>query len=198
MQSEMTPSFVSIGSIWLSRARSWTLVIPYGGGSTARMLTEPQIVPNGPHQRRRWAVVVQKVKTSLDLTNRQTAMSQAEAVRFVRRQLRRPTKDGKRQLSDERPGLLVIGAFEVDADTFEALTKGAEFVLSRQNCRPSLAAIVISRTATEGVVEAGRPIVNFGHASRIRSNPNYSGNIRFTGSWDGKWKLRKFDGGSLG
>ncbi len=139
-----------------------------------------------------------EVKTSLDLTNRQAAMSQAEAVRFVRRQLRRPTKHGKRQLSNERPGLLVIGAFEIDADTFEALTKGAEFVLSRQNGRPSLAAIVISRTATESVVEGGRPIVNFGHASRIRSNPNYSGNIRFTGSWDGKWRLRKVDGGTLG
>src|SRR5258708_38429323 len=41
-QSEVPPSFVFIGSFWLRRIRSWSLVIPYGGAFSALRSTEPQ------------------------------------------------------------------------------------------------------------------------------------------------------------
>lgn len=133
-----------------------------------------------------------EVKTSLALSNRRTAMEFSEALKFVTTQVRKPTKGGRRQLGEDRPGMLVIGGVEIDNATFQALGDAAGHVLERGRRRPNLVAVVISKTfAVEPTVEYGRVIVQFGHMSRIRSNPQYAGNLRFVGRWDGEWRLEK-------
>jgi hypothetical protein len=135
-----------------------------------------------------------EVKSSRALSNRSTAMPSSEALKFVTSQLRRPTKGGRRQLAEDRPGMLVIGGVEIDNATFKALGDAAGHLLERGRRRPNLLAIVISKTfAVEPTVENGRVIVQFGHISRIRSNPQYTGNLRFVGRWDGEWRLEKVD-----
>ena len=88
--------------------------------------------------------------------------------------------------------MLVIGGVEIDNGTFKALGDAAGHQLVRGRRRPNLLAIVISKTfAVEPTVENGRVIIQFAHMSRIRSNPEYAGNLRFVGRWNGEWRLDK-------
>ena len=131
-----------------------------------------------------------EVKTSLSLGQRTSAMSRAGAMALVENSIKGASTGFKGQLASGSPGVLVIGGFHIDADTFKALGDAAGQVLEHGRRRSHLLAIVISHTRfIPPVVENGRVSVGLAHETRIRSNPRYSGKLRFVGEWAGEWHL---------
>jgi hypothetical protein len=131
-----------------------------------------------------------EVKTSHSLSQRSEPMTAAAAVPFVEKSLKDLGSGFKRQLARGQPGVLVIGGFHIDPDTFRALGDAAAVVLGRGRQRTHLLAIVISHTRY--ITPSGRMLA-MAHETRIVSNPQYLGDLRFVGEWAGDWHLEKVD-----
>ena len=132
-----------------------------------------------------------EVKTSPDFGSRGRGMTQSEAFVAIERALRKASKGFDGQLKDGHPCVLVIGGFNIDSETFNALGNAAGAVLAKRPERRNLLAIVVSDISIVAKQEAGRPTVELAHKTRIRSNDRYSGPLRFVGEWAGEWHLVK-------
>lgn len=133
------------------------------------------------------AHVAIEVKTSIGLSNRAEPMTPREAYEHVYGALRQAGRGG--QLTDETPGILVIGSSWMDSKTFMTL-RSASIKVMAEHRRQQLLAIVISHTPLASLtVVAGRLQVGLEHHTTIESNLFYTGKLRLTGEWAGEWNL---------
>lgn len=133
-----------------------------------------------------------EMKTSLSLGQRAKPMRLDEAIEFITDALKNASSGFRGQLEEGHPGVLVVGGFHIDPETFKALGDAAGEVLARGRRRTHLLAIVINHTRfIAPTMERDRVIVGLAHETRIRSNPRYAGDLRFVGEWFGEWRLEK-------
>ncbi len=131
-----------------------------------------------------------EVKTSLELAGRSKAMPESEALKFIEGAIHGASTGFKGQLKACRPGVLVVGGFQIDTDTFTALGNAAGHVLRSRRQRTHLLAIIVARFVLPSPwIEDGRAAILMGHQTRIRTNPWYAGTLRFVGDWAGEWHL---------
>jgi len=129
-----------------------------------------------------------EVKAPQALWQRTRALDSGEAIRIVRRAL----SDSQGQLSNARPGVLVIAAFAVSEETFRMLEHGAEAVLADlRPPRPYLLGIALQNLE----VVAGADIPALASAllvqrSRLGRNRHYQGRTQLVGDWGGDWRLQ--------
>jgi hypothetical protein len=96
-----------------------------------------------------------EVKTSLGLSNRAHAVPGSEALRAVERAIKHASTGFKGQLAAGKPGILVIGGFHIESETYAALGDAAGNVMASGRPRRNLLAIVISHLRFEQVSVAG-------------------------------------------
>jgi hypothetical protein len=127
-----------------------------------------------------------EVKAPTNVGSRPHAMTTSEAHTAVTKAL----KEALKQLAGG-PGMLVVGGFNIDGGTFDALGNAAGEIVERDGSDSNLMAIVIANlfVAVGDPVGAGNGEIGFGQKTRIRSNRLYAGPIEFAGDWSYEWKL---------
>jgi hypothetical protein len=87
--------------------------------------------------------------------------------------------------------MLVIGNFNIDRGTFDALGDAAGAIVERDGSDSNLMAIVIANlfVGVGDSVRAGGREIGFALKTRIRTNRLYGGPIAFEGEWEGRWRL---------
>ncbi len=156
-----------------------TELVPAGGGSrTATPDLRMVVTPD--------SALAVEVKAPTTVGSRQVSLTYGQAHIVVTKAL----KESLKQLRGQ-PGLLVVGNFNIDVHSFDALGDAAGAIAERDGSDSNLMAVVIANlyVGVGSSVGAGRREIGFALKTRIRSNRQYSGPIAFEGDWDGRWQL---------
>jgi len=132
-----------------------------------------------------------EVKAPTTIGSRSLSMTHGEAAIVATRAL----KEALKQLAGG-PGMLVIGNFNIDRDSFNALSDAAGDIVERDGSETNLMAIVIANlfVGVGDSVGAGPSEIGFSLKTRIRSNRLYAGPIAFEGDWEHEWRLLPREG----
>lgn len=128
-----------------------------------------------------------EVKTPTNVGSRSQSMTPSGAATAIRKAL----KEALRQIAGG-PGMLVVGGFNIDAGTFNALGDAAGEIVERDGSESNLMAIVVANFMVgvgDPELGLGASEIGFGQKTRMRSNRLYAGPIEFVGEWKGTWEL---------